>query len=703
MRFMPIAPLVAGLLLLALPASAQSSASTDEYPGLETGKMWTFDAPPTDYWAKRYDFHPTQAWLDHVRLASVRYGSGCSASFVSPNGLVMTNHHCARACIESSTREGEDLLGNGFYAGKREDERACQGLFLDQLQEITDVTDSVTAAVGAGTAANVAAERRQEAIRRIEGRCNEGTPNAACQVVTMYRGGQYKLYRFRRFSDVRLVFAVESQTGFFGGDPDNFTYPRFDLDLTIVRVYVDSAPANTEYFRWSPNGSKEGDLVFVTGNPGSTGRLNTIAQLQFLRDVQYPVQLDVLARQIAVFQELSALSEERAMALRNTIFGLQNTQKALTGYQSGLLDPDMMAKKREWERNFRARVAANAGYRTRYGGAWTAIEATRAAMKAIDVRRRYHSFTAYGSRMLTMAGVLVRWPVETSKADSARLTGYREANKAALERMINSTTPVDPEQETRLLAAYLTAMKLELPATDPVLRAALAGRTPEVAAREMVAASALKTLEGRKALMDGGASALAASSDPFIKLARIIDPLERVIARRVTDLNNQEDRSNELVARALLAVFGNSVAPDATFSLRISDGEIKRYPLNGTLAPAYTTFYGLYDRHASFGGEEPWHLTRRWEERRDSLDLSVPFNAVSTADIIGGNSGSPVINREGQVVGLIFDGNMEMLPNRFLFTERVARSVWVDSRGIIEALRKVYDAGALADELEGKS
>ena len=695
--------LAAVLLLFALPARAQSPAATGEYPGLETGKMWTFDAPPMEYWAKRYDFRPTQAWLDHARLASLRFSTGCSASFVSPNGLVMTNHHCSRPCIESSTKTGEDLLGDGFYAPAKEGERPCQGLFMDQLQEITDVTDSVTAGIGAGTLPNVAADRRQAAIRRIETRCTQSVPNAACQVVSMYSGGQYKLYRFRRFSDVRLVFAVESQTGFFGGDPDNFTYPRYDLDLSIVRVYEDNKPANTEYFRWSPNGSKEGDLVFVTGNPGSTGRLNTMAQMQFLRDVQYPAQLDALARQIAVYQDLSRLSEDREKALRNTIFGLQNTQKAIGGYQSGLLDPRLMAQKREWERSFRARVTANAGYRQRFGGAWAGIETTRASLKAIDVRRRYHAFGAYGSRMLGMAAILVRWPVEMAKPDSSRLAGYREANKANLERVINSTTAVDPEQETRLLAAYLTAMKRELPATDPVLTAALAGRTPEVAAREMVAASTLKMAEGRKSLMEGGAAAIAASTDPFIKLARVIDPLERVIAKRVADLNNQEARFNEQVARALFAVFGNSVAPDATFSLRITDGEVKRYPLNGTYAPAYTTFFGLYDRHASFPGEEPWSLTKRWSERRDSLDLSVPFNAVSTADIIGGNSGSPVINREGQVVGLIFDGNMEMLPNRFLFTERVARSVWVDSRGIIEALRKVYGAKALADELEGKS
>ena len=694
-----LVPLVLCLLPLGQAAS-QSQPVQGEYPGLETGKMWTFDAPPMEYWASRYNFRPAPPWLDHVRLASVRYGGNCSASFVSPSGLVMTNHHCARACIEATTRQGEDLLGNGFYAPRREDERVCDGLFLDQLQAITDVTDSVTAGIGAATPPGVAAERRAAAIKRLETACGSATPNAACQVVTMYRGGQYKLYRFRRFTDVRLVFAVESQTGFFGGDPDNFTYPRFDLDMAMVRAYVDGQPATTEYFRWSSAGTREGDLVFVTGNPGSTGRLNTMAQLEYLRDVQYPAQLDQLARQIAVYQELSKLSEDRAKSLRNTIFGLQNTQKAIMGYQSGLLDPRLMAQKRMWEQNFRRQVGANAGFRTRFGGAWQGIGTTRAGLQALDMRRRYHAFGAYGSRSLALAGILVRWHAEMSRPDGERLAPFRDANRATTERALASTTPIDAEQETRLLAAYFTAMKRELPARDPVLMAALAGRTPEDAARAMVSASTLKTAESRKVLIDGGAGAIAASTDPFLTLARVIDPLERALAKRVADLMNQEARYDEQVARALLAVFGNAVAPDATFSLRISDGEVKRYPLNGTYAPAYTTFYGLYDRHYSFAGEEPFHLAKAWVDRRDSLNLSVPFNAVSTADIIGGNSGSPVINREGQVVGLIFDGNMEMLPNRFLFTERVARSVFIDSRGIIEALRRVYDARALADELQ---
>ena len=682
----------------ARPAAAQQA--DQEYPGLETGKMWTFDVPPLEYWARRYNFRPTQEWLDHVRLAALRQ-PGCTASFVSPDGLVMTNHHCARSCIEGATRPGEDLLTNGFYARARADERPCRGLYVDQLLSISDVTDSVTAALPAGTPANRAADLRAAAIRGLEQRCSAGAPDLNCQVVTMYRGGQYKLYRFRRISDVRLVFAPEDSITFFGGDPDNFTYPRHDLDMSFYRAYVNNEPAHTEYFRWSRAGSQEGDLVFVVGNPGSTGRLNTMAQLEFLRDVQYPAQLDQLARVIAVYQQLGALSAERAAALRNPLFGAQNSYKAVTGYQSGLLDPQLMARKRTWEQEFRSRVNSDAAMRRQSGDAWEQVTRIRQQLRGLDKQRRYHAFGAYGTRLLNLAGVLVRLPVESAKPDTARIGLYRDANRAALERGLFSGAPVDTTAEIRMLAAYFSAMAAELPAADPVLRAALQGRAPEGAARAMVSSSQILTADQRRALAQGGVGALAGSTDPFIALAKIIDPLQRAVDRQWTELLSQEAQHDERLARALFAVYGSSIAPDATFSLRITDGEIKRYPYNGTLAQPYTTFYGLFDRHYGFAGRAPWNLPPRWVARRDSLNLATPLNAVSTNDIIGGNSGSPVISRDGEVVGLIFDGNIESLPPRFLFTEGRPRSVFVDSRGIIEALRRVYDAGALADELTG--
>ncbi len=691
--------LLASLALGGAPALRAQQAPA-EYPGIETGKMWTFDVPPLDYWAKRYDFHPTQAWLDHVRLSAARL-PGCSASFVSPNGLVLSNHHCARGCIVSATKPGEDLLTNGFYARSQAEERPCRGMFLDQLLEITDVTDSVNAAVPAGAPTGRAATLRTAAIRGIEQRCQNGADDVRCQVVTMYAGGQYKLYRFRHYTDLRLVFAVEGQTGFFGGDPDNFTYPRYDLDMSIVRAYVNGQPANTsmDYLRWSPNGSSDHELVFVVGNPGSTGRLNTVAQLEYLRDVQYPANLTQLGNMVKVDFALSALDSTRASALRNDIFGLQNSFKAITGYQAGLLDPTLMARKRAWERNFRARVNANPEWRRLYGSAWQTSALDWAQLRRLALRRRYYSFNTYGAQLLQVAGLIVRTPAEMAKPDSARLDVFKDAMKPRLDRFLQ--TPADTTTEIMTLAAYFEQMKKDLPATDPLVRRILAGRTPEAAAREMVTSSKILTPDQRQALIQGGAAAIRASTDPFIELARYLDPTERALTKQVTAINDREAQASALIARALLAVFGNTVAPDATFSLRISDGEVLGYPYNGTVAPPFTTFYGLYDRFYSFGQKSPFDLAPRWVQRRDSLKLSTPLDAVSTNDIIGGNSGSPVINKDAQLVGLIFDGNIEDQPLRFLYSEAVGRAVWVDSRGIIEALRHVYDAGALADELTG--
>jgi hypothetical protein len=700
-RFRWYSALVALSLLapLASVASAQQAAPR-EYPGLETGKMWQFDVPPLEYWNKRYGFQPPAGWLDHARLSALRYANNCSASFVSGQGLVMTNHHCARECIESATQPGEDLLSNGFVAGTQAEERACKGIFVDQLQEITDVTTRVHAAIGT-SAPDVATKLRAGVIASIEKECMT-TPDTFCQVVTLYRGGQYKLYRFKRYSDIRLVMAPESQMAFFGGDPDNFTYPRYDIDMSFVRAYVDGKPAATEHhFTWSKAGAKEDDLIFVIGNPGSTGRLNTISQLDYLRQVSYPAQLEALDRRIGVVEQLSAMSDERSKALRNQYFSLQNSRKAIGGYQAGLLDPKLMAQKTAWEADFRKRVNADPALRLKYGTAWSQVALVQQQLRATALKRRYYSFNADLSRLLPIAGAFVRYNAELAKPDSLRLPAYKEANRKQLEITMVAGAPIDTVAERLWLTAWFTAMEKELPATDPVRRAALGTRTPAAAASAMVATTTLVTPAERLALFQSGEQGIAASQDPFLKLARVIDPLERAQAKHVQALASQESAATEKIAQALLATYGNSVAPDATFSLRISDGQPRRYPMNGTLAPAFTTFYGLYDRSLGFESKAPWNLPDRWQQRRDSLVLSTPYDVASTNDIIGGNSGSPVINRDAEIVGLIFDGNIEGLPNRFLFTEYQARAVYLDSRGIVEALRKVYGAKALADELTG--
>jgi peptidase S46-like protein len=682
-------------LLLAAPSAAQVATLPTTGYRKEFGTMWTFDAPPLEYWKATYGFAPDQAWLDNVRLASVRLPN-CSSSIVSSRGLVLTNHHCARSCISSASPRDTNYIDVGFIASSVVEERRCQGLYVDQLQSIEDVTARIRAASRAATA-SAQAERRMRAIDSIQTDCQKGT-GLQCQVVTLYQGGMYSLYRYKRYDDVRLVMAPEEGVAFFGGDPDNFTYPRYDLDISLLRIYENGQPlAARNYLRWSVQGAQEGEVVFVTGNPGSTGRLLTMAQMEYLRDVVYPENLAAYARQLEVLRAVTKDDPERARRYDNTIFSLSNSEKAVTGYRSGLIDPDLMARKRAFEREFRARIAKDPKLRAQYTGAWDAIGAAQRELASLDRALRYRSFA--GSQLLSMAGQLVRIPAQSALPDSVRLPEYRGEGIERLKRQLTTATPIDTQVETRLLAAQLAAAKRALPANDPFVQAVLAGHTPEAAARALIGGTTLTDPAARKALLDGGASAVAASTDPLIVAARKIDPLQRMLATRARRLNALIASEAEKLGQAMFAAYGTSLPPDATFTLRISDGVVKGYPYNGTLAPYRTSFHGLYGRSAEFDGKPPFTLPARWLARADSLDLTAPLDFVSTNDIIGGNSGSPVINRNAEVVGVIFDSNIEALPNRFVFTDEIARSVSVHSRGITEALQRVYGAGWIVEEL----
>jgi hypothetical protein len=707
MRGIRIGTLIATLstsLLAVRAAPAQVTApgelAAEKLPAgfvKEFGTMWTFDAPPLDYWKARYGFTPTKAWLDNVRLASIRLPN-CSSSFVSSNGLVMTNHHCARECITGVSTPDSNFQELGFVARTQADERKCTGLFVDQLQSIEDVTGKIQSAVTARTPAQQVTQRNA-AIDSLQKSCESG-PGVKCQVISYYQGGAYSLYRFKRFSDLRLVMAPEEGISFFGGDPDNFTYPRYDLDLTLMRVYENDRPYEPKnYLKWSREGAKEGDPVFVTGNPGSSGRLLTVAQMEYLRDVQYPAQLSSYDRNLAVLEELAKQDEQTRRALENDIFSLKNSKKAVTGYLSGLQDSALMAKKRAFERDFRRRIAADPKLRARYGGAWDAIATAQRQLAALAKQQRWYSFS--GSPLLNFAGGIVRIPEQAKLPDSLRLPQYRGPALEALRAAVLGRVESEPEAEKQMLQAWLTQASKDLPVNDPFLTAFLNGRSPEVAAEAAINGTKLADSSVRASLIEGGSAAVVRSTDPLIVLARRLNPFALKVQQRATRLNDVISANAERVGQAIFAAYGRSLPPDATFSLRISDGVVKSYPNNGTIAPYKTTFYGLYGRSAAFDGKPPFQLPERWKTQRARLDLSVPFNFVTTNDIIGGNSGSPVINGNAEVVGLIFDGNIQQLPNRFLYTDEVARAVAVHSRGITEALRKVYEADRIADELEG--
>ncbi|HEX6161036.1 MAG TPA: S46 family peptidase, partial [Thermoanaerobaculia bacterium] len=529
--------LAAIALATALSACAQTSAqvatapqpsavrpqSTQAAYRPEFGTMWTFEAPPLDYWRRTYNFAPDQRWLDKVRLASVRLPN-CSASFVSARGLVLTNHHCARACIESTSPSDSNYIETGFAAKAITEEKKCAGLYVDQLQSIENVTNRVRTAVTAATPAEQASQR-DAVLARIRDECTQQT-RLTCQVVTLYHGGIYSLYRYRRFNDVRLVMAPEGEVAFFGGDPDNFTYPRYDLDVTLFRVYENDRPFNPpEYLRWSRNGAVENDLIFVVGNPGSTGRLNTIAQMEFLRDVGYPATLAGYRRNLDVYAELARGDTAAARRYQNEIFSYENSLKAVTGYRTGLLDTVQMATKRDFERDFRARIAADPRLQAEYGSSWEAVAAAQRELASFNFQQRYQTFVdganpltlpTGGSKLLTLAARTVRLALEQAKPESARMPAYRGTGIDAIRSALLKQVPIDTAFERRILAAQLKAAQTDLQANDPFLRAALGGRAPDAVAASAVRGTRIGDSTFRASLLSGGAAAIAASTDPMV-------------------------------------------------------------------------------------------------------------------------------------------------------------------------------------------
>ncbi len=675
--------------LLILPAAADEG-------------MWLFNRPPKDILQKRYGFTVTPEFMDHLRLASISFG-GASGSFISPDGLVLTNHHVGRGAVQNLSTKDRDLMKTGFYARARAEELKVPGMELRVLHAIEDVTDTVLGAEKPGMTPVEAADARQKVFAALEKETAE-TSGLRGVVVTLYSGGMYHLYKYKLHGDVRLVFAPEYLAAFFGGDPDNFTYPRYDLDICLFRIYENGQPFKSDhYIRWSAEGVAEGDLVLCSGHPGSTGRLLSTSQLEFLRDTSYPFNIANLTRRQAYMRAYAAKGEEEKRIADRNLFGIENSLKATTGYQSGLLDKTLMERKLREEEALRAEVRKNPELEKEFGSAWDEIAAAEKAyasfFKPLAFFDRANGFyTTY----FTIARNLVRLAMEKPRPNADRLREFRDASLPSIERGILSPAPIYDEFEILKLGDSLTQLKEELAGMQEV-KWILGDRSPRDVARELVTGTKLKDVEHRKKLMAGGLEAIFQCQDPMIKLALVVDPVSRGLrAKYEKQVEAVETRNGTLIARAMFALKGTSIPPDATGSLRLSFGAVKGYIENGKKIPFQTTYAGLYEKSAKAGNKDPYELPESFLKKKAAVKMSTPINFVSTADSIGGNSGSPLVNRKGEFVGVLFDGNIQSLPTRFVYEDTVSRSVIVHAQGIIEALLKIYGAKPLVDEILGK-
>lgn len=668
-------------------------------PTLADEGMWTFDNLPLKELKERYDFAPSQSWLDHLRLSTVKFNGG-TGSLVSPSGLVLTNHHVARGWLEELSPSGKNWVRDGFYARAAGEELKCPGMELRVLISTENVTARVEQAANAGMndKERIAAQNAERA--KIEAESLEKT-NLVSQVVALYQGGENWLYRYKKYTDVRLVFAPEEQIGFFGGDADNFVYPRYALDFAFFRVYENDKPAQTEnYLKWNAKGAAENDLVFAAGHPGRTDRAQTLAQNEFQRDFYLPAAIKSLERQLTVLENYAARGEAEKREVGEEIFGTQTGIKLLSGWLNGLQDKNVLAKKQREEAEFRRTVESKPEWKREFGAAWNEIAAAKKSQAEQFKFSQYRGLNA--ARLSGIAVNLALYASETNKPDARRINGFRDAQLPAMKRRILTVAAMPLALQETLLADNLQESLENLGADDAFVKAVLKNRTPAQAAKELIKNTKLAELNARKSLVEAGAAAINASDDSLLAAAREIAPLVSENRKFLEEtVENVEAVNAEKIGQAKFAVYGKSNYPDATQTLRLSYGTVKSYALNGSAAPVKTTFYGLFDRSLGFEGRFPFNLPARVLERRSNLNLAAPMNFISTLDIVGGSSGSPVVNRGGEIVGVIFDTNIEALAGRFIYDQTKNRAVAVHTGGMIEALRKIYDAERLAEEIEG--
>jgi hypothetical protein len=676
--------------------------------GTRTGRadegMWLPNRPPLQLLKDKYGFEPPKGWFEHVQKASVRFNNGGSGSFVSPDGLVVTNHHIGADSLQKLSTKGKDYYQDGFYARTRDQELKCPDLELNVLQEILDVTDKVQGAVKPGMKPAEAAAARRAAMAALEKQSLQET-GLRSDVVTLYQGGQYHLYRYKKCTDVRLVMAPEQGIAFFGGDVDNFEYPRYNLDVCFFRVYDSGKPARTpDYFKWSPTGPKEGELVFVSGHPGSTNRLETLARLKHRRDRTLPYALATLRYLEALLLQFSERGPEQARMAQGDLYRVANARKAYTGQYQGLLDPRIIAAKQEAEEGLRARVAADPELQKAYGGAWDRIAAAQQTLSGFErVYDLLEKGDAFNSRYFRIARTLVRLVDEKAKPDAQRLREYREAALDSLRFQLFSPAPLYPELERVKLAGSLSYLAENLGGEHPLVVKILAGKSPAQRAAELTAGTRLADPAERRFLAEIKPFAIRQSKDPMIRFALLVDAEARAVRKQYEEqVQEPEQQAYAQIARARFKLLGDRIPPDATFTLRLAFGVVKGYRVDGEELPYTTSFGGAFARAERQKHREPFVLPPRWLKGKDKLDLSTPFNFASTADTIGGNSGSPVLNRAGELVGINFDRNRHGLVRNYVYTDEQARHISVHSRGVLEALRRLYDAGPLVKELVGE-
>ena len=691
------------LFALVMISAGVSSALADE-------GMWLFNNPPLKQFKEKYQFEPTPQWLEHLQKSSVRFNSGGSGSFVSSNGLAITNHHVGLDTLQKLSSEKNNYVRDGFYAKTQADEPRATDLELNVLMSIEDVTARVTAALKSGSSADQAAAARQKVIADIEKESKEKT-GLRSDVVTLYQGGAYHLYRFKRYDDVRLVFAPEEQIAFYGGDPDNFEYPRYDLDVCIFRAYENGQPAKIEHFlKWNPEGPKDGELTFVSGHPGRTDRQLAVTELAEMRDQEVPYLLNLYYRREALLHAWGARSFENQRRAQDYVRGVENNRKRYDGYLAALLDPEIDRSLQAREQKLRDAMGKDAKWK----GTATAYDRIKKAQeetaKIQPVYNYYETFRGkqgagyraprgFYSTLFKYARRILRAGDERPKPNGERFPEFRDSNKESLELDLFGTQPVYEDLEQVMLTDSLSDLATRFGYNDPLVQKVLAGKSPTARALELVTGTKLKDVAVRKQLYEGGAAAVTAAKDPMIELARIVDGPARA-ARKVYDAQDElKQQAYGEIAKARFALEGTSNYPDATFTLRLSYGTVRGYEENGKPVAPFTQVAGLYERAAEHNNQPPFNLTQRWIDKRSALNPATKYNFVSDADIIGGNSGSPVVNKANEFVGIIFDGNIQSLVLDCIYADKQARAVSVDSAAITEALRKVYDAGALADEL----